>query len=113
MAKNVTVQSSTQADIPKITAFLASTIGAATSAAHLSSLVRDGKSVVAKTKSGEVVGHSSLFVGREGEAFYTLVAVKQGYPELQAEMEGALKRILRPNVPEFQDYLPLPGTCDK
>ncbi len=113
MAKNVMIQNSTEADIPKITAFLASTLGTAAYTAHLSGLVRDGKSVVAKTESGEVVGHSSVFVGREGEDFYTLVAVKPGYQGLQAEMEGALKKILRPNEHEFQDYLPLSGTCDK
>jgi hypothetical protein len=109
--KPISITKSTQADIPRIAALL----GAESSAAlrsRLQEVIRDGLSVIAKTDSGEVVGHGYVFNGKDGEALY--VAVSDKSPSvLRNDIEGALRKILRPEQEEFRDYVPLPGTCDK
>ena len=109
---NITIHKSSAVDIPRITALLESA-SLHVSAQHLAELVRDGKSLVAKTASGELVGHTAIFEGKFGEIFPMLVAAKPGYSDVLVGLEKDLVSLLRKNDVEIPDHIPVPGTCDK
>ncbi len=112
MSKDIKVQRSTVADIPKILDLIKSTSNWKTSASELEALVRDGKSVIAKTVIGDIVGHNAIFETKEGELINYLTATRPGYSMTLKLLIEELKGLQRKDkvLPESGV---LPGSCDK
>lgn len=95
MSKNIRIMKSTAVDIPKILGLIRLTSDWKTSAFELDALVRDGKSVIAKVVTGDIVGHNALFETKEGEQIYYLTATKPEYSLTLKLLREELKKLQR------------------
>ena len=112
MQKGITIQKSTENDIMGIMVLLRPTYYSKTSISAIKDAIMDGKSVVAKNEAGEIIGHNVLFETHDGEIFNSLGVIKPGYQLTLREMTDELLRIRR-NEPEYKEYIPFQGACDK
>lgn len=113
MASKIIVQRSTESEIQSIVSFLESNSRSQTLTPYVSELVREGRSVVAKTEDGTIVGHSGIFVGKEGGIRYPLTVIKGGHTEALGLMTKELKQIIRKDESKYREHAIIPGTCDK
>ncbi len=112
MQKGITIQKSTENDMMGIMVLLRSTRYSNASISMIKDAIKDGKSIVAKNETGEIIGHNVLFETHDGEVFNSLSVIKPGYQLTLSEMTAELLR-LRRNEPKYEEYIPSQGVCGK
>lgn len=112
MQKGITIHKSTEQDIMGIMLLLRPTHYSNVSVSEIKNAIREGKSVVAKNETGEIIGHNILFETRDGDLLDSVHFIKSGYQLTLREMADELVRIKRGDTAPVE-YMPYPGMCGK